>query len=526
MRLKRIFTGLVLAASITGLQAQDFSQAVVQRGPINELQYDSVAVWIKNTGIRSLNLTGMWSCAQWGDSLLSLRAEQTTLAVYDSARIWLRFKPEHNVYYRFPVVVATDGPDGFVALQFEAQGRWSQAYYATTENLSWAPLKAALTARLNQNTTNLGYTAARDQMYANLDNVAGQVTCIYTGRVASFNTRAGATANNFNCEHTFPQSMFGSAQPMQSDIHHLFSCDEAANTQRSNYPFGMITGTPAWSVGGSKRLSGLFEPRDAHKGDAARAMMYFVTRYGDYSNFYAQQSAVLEGWHQQFPPDSNDRSRNQGIAALQNTRNPYVDYPQIMERLLSLSGSPQPNLAAQHWASEDSIQLELWNWAVGPMLRRRLVVTNPGSADLILSSATLTAPNMNLVSGGAADTLRPGELHVYELEYPASVLHDGGSLSYSTNIGGTVTHYFGSTPYISTSELAQTESVRAFRDGRNLRIEGLPEGAHAEWVDSDGKIRWTTARASSVEEVRALGSGTGILRWTLDGRRGVLKFAY
>jgi hypothetical protein len=160
------------------------------------------------------------------------------------------------------------------------------------------------------------------------------------------------------------------------------------------------------------------------------------------------------------------------------------------------------------------------------MLRRRLVVTNPGSADLILSSATLTAPNMNLVSGGAADTLRPGELHVYELEYPASVLHDGGSLSYSTNLGGTVTHYFGSTPYISTSELAQTESVRAFRDGRNLRIEGLPEGAHAEWVDSDGKIRWTTARASSVEEVRALGSGTGILRWTLDGRRGVLKFAY
>ena len=71
MRLKRLFTGLALAASITGLQAQDFSQAVVQRGPINELQYDSVAVWIKNTGIRSLNLTGMWSCAQWGDSLLS-----------------------------------------------------------------------------------------------------------------------------------------------------------------------------------------------------------------------------------------------------------------------------------------------------------------------------------------------------------------------------------------------------------------------------------------------------------------------
>ena len=156
---------------------------------------------MRNDGIRDLNITGMWSCAQWGDTLLGLRADQMSIAVGDSARIWMRFTPEHNVYYRLPVVVATDGPDGFVALQFEAQGRWSQSYYSSTENKSWAQLKSALTTKLNQGTTNLGYNGARDQMYGNLDNVNGQVTCIYTGRVATFNTRAGATANNFNCEH-------------------------------------------------------------------------------------------------------------------------------------------------------------------------------------------------------------------------------------------------------------------------------------------------------------------------------------
>jgi len=482
-------------------------------------------VWLRNDGIRDLNITGMWSCAQWGDTLLGLRADQMSIAVGDSARIWMRFTPEHNVYYRLPVVVATDGPDGFVALQFEAQGRWSQSYYSSTENKSWAQLKSALTTKLNQGTTNLGYNGARDQMYGNLDNVNGQVTCIYTGRVATFNTRAGATANNFNCEHTFPQSLFSSAEPMKSDIHHLFPCDESANTQRSNNPFGIITGTPAWSVGGSKRLSGVFEPRDAHKGDAARAMMYFVTRFGDYSSFYAQQAAVLEAWHQQFPPDSADRARNQGIAALQNTRNPYVDYPQIMERLISLAGSPQPNLAAQHWASEDTLELELWSWSVGPMLRRRLVVTNPGSDDLILGAASLSAPNVNLVAGGNADTLKPGEIHIYELEYPASVVHDGGSLSYTISTGGTVTHYLRGTPYIGLGE-PSTHEVRAYRSGRQLVIEGLPAGAHAEWTDADGRVRWATDRAEGLEELRAQGHGTGILRWTLDGQRGVLKFVY
>ena len=68
--------------------------------------------------------------------------------------------------------------------------------------------------------------------------------------------------------------------------------------------------------------------------------------------------------------------------------------------------------------------------------------------------------------------------------------------------------------------------MRAYRSGRQLVIEGLPLGAHAEWTDSDGRVRWATDRAEGLEELRAQGHGTGILRWTLDGQRGVLKFVY
>jgi hypothetical protein len=104
-------------------------------------------------------------------------------------------------------------------------------------------------------------------------------------------------------------------------------------------------------------------------------------------------------------------------------------------------------------------------------------------------------------------------------------VHDGGSLSYTTNTGGTVTHYLRGTPYIGVGE-PSTHEVRTYRSGRQLVIEGLPHGAHAEWTDADGRVRWATDRAEGFEELRTPGHGTGILRWTLDGQRGVLKFVY
>ena len=432
MRLKRLTRVLALAAAATVAQAQDFRQAVVARGPVTELQKDSVAVWLRNDGIRDLNITGMWSCAQWGDTLLGLRADQMSIAVGDSARIWMRFTPEHNVYYRLPVVVATDGPDGFVALQFEAQGRWSQSYYSSTENKSWAQLKSALTTKLNQGTTNLGYNGARDQMYGNLDNVNGQVTCIYTGRVATFNTRAGATANNFNCEHTFPQSFFGSANPMQSDLHHLFSTDESANTYRSNLPFGVVTGTPTWQVGGSKKGNGVFEPRDVHKGNAGRALLFFVVRHQDYANFVAPQEVLLRQWHRQFLPVAKDIARNNAIYSLQGNRNPLVDYPQFERRITQFIGPSYKTIAMAAETTEDTLQLE-FSPTNSSVRFRRFAVANTGNTVFTVLGWSLSHSALSFAKGGSPGALQPGEVAEVVVAYPAGVDFSGEDLTVLTN---------------------------------------------------------------------------------------------
>ncbi len=73
--------------------------------------------------------------------------------------------------------------------------------------------------------TSLGYDTARDRMFGNIDPVNGRIICVYSGYPKTGTTRSemNSTSNGvmINTEHTWPQSLFGSANPMVSDLHHL-----------------------------------------------------------------------------------------------------------------------------------------------------------------------------------------------------------------------------------------------------------------------------------------------------------------
>lgn len=87
------------------------------------------------------------------------------------------------------------------------------------------------------NHTQLGYTTARMRMYNYIDNNNNTITGVYSGYQVSW--AYGGTGTNpdpINCEHTVPQSFFGSVEPMKSDIHHLFPTYKNWNSTRSNYP--------------------------------------------------------------------------------------------------------------------------------------------------------------------------------------------------------------------------------------------------------------------------------------------------
>lgn len=141
----------------------------------------------------------------------------------------------------------------------------------------------------------------------------------------------------FNCEHVVPQSWFKKRKPMVSDLHHLFTCDSRCNSRRGNYP---LTDFPDYPDGEGDdpcgKLEGKrFEPRQG-KGAAARAILYFLTRYaktisrGSYSPYDID---VLKRWHEAEPPGDWERHRNADIFKLQGNRNPFIDEPSLARRV-------------------------------------------------------------------------------------------------------------------------------------------------------------------------------------------------
>ena len=163
----------------------------------------------------------------------------------------------------------------------------------------------------------------------------------------------------YNAEHVIPQSIFGQAEPMRGDAHHLLPTDGRVNGFRSNHPFG-IAGTLVSQSGitnptmngstlGNNLNSGysagytglVFEPIDEFKGDIARIYFYFATRYQNvipnwsYAMFDGTSTKtiadpfllILLHWHQNDPVSAKEIARNNAIYQYQGNRNPFVDNP-------------------------------------------------------------------------------------------------------------------------------------------------------------------------------------------------------
>ena len=418
----------LLCFSSLEVDAQIIKTNTINRGVVDETQRDSSGFWVFNNSFDDLIIESILTNTIYGDSVLRFYINDSTIAVGDSLYISVLFTPKHNIEHIIPIILKTSHDEGAFGLEFEAQVQYSKTYYSSTQNLSESSLRSTLNNIISSNHNVLSYNVARDNMYATLDNHGGLVECVYTGRSASFNTRSGAVANNMNCEHTFPQSMYSSSPPMKNDIHHLFPSDQSANSSRSNHPFGVVTGTPNWSVGGSKRQGNIFEPRNEHKGDCARAMLYFVLRYGDYSNFFSPQESVLRDWHNDYPIDSLDEYRNNGIFGLQGNRNPFVDYPQFIDRISTLVGPTSAQVKTNYIVSEDTIKLV--NRIPGSQISRRLIIANSGNVPLLFSNMNISNSGINILSGGSAKSLEPGEQFSVLLEYNSSNVYSNDSLTF------------------------------------------------------------------------------------------------
>ena len=244
-------------------------------------------------------------------------------------------------------------------------------YYNGTEGLTGAALKTKLSAIITAGHKDNGYdglytgytTTDTDHYYENDGSVLDMYSENPTG-TDPYTYRHGikkcgnysAEGDCYNREHVVPQSFFGSKSPMVSDINFIRPTDGKVNGMRSNYPFGAVTNASFTSKNGTKvgpstspGYGGtVCEPIDEFKGDIARMIFYFVTRYesqlsgfstgnmlggSPYPGLQSWEKDVLLSWTIQDPVSPTEIERNNASFVFQKNRNPFIDHPEWVQQI-------------------------------------------------------------------------------------------------------------------------------------------------------------------------------------------------
>jgi len=236
--------------------------------------------------------------------------------------------------------------------------------FAQTEtifgNLVGEELRNALVNNYSP-TNSFSYSETRDILWA---EYAAQnnnyLTCVYTGYSIYLNPNLDPTTAAFdagiNTEHTWPQGLGAGSGSAKSDMHHIFPSEVDVNSARGSYPFAEIndwdtdewyrltnvtSNTPSQNIDEYSEIdldAYVFEPREDHKGNVARAMAYFYTIYRNQANsedpnYFDSQLDIFCEWHTQDPVDEAELAMTNFIKTRQGNANPFVLDPSLIKRL-------------------------------------------------------------------------------------------------------------------------------------------------------------------------------------------------
>ncbi len=241
-------------------------------------------------------------------------------------------------------------------------------YYSTADGKSKSELKTALHKKIKSHTI-LSYNDLWEA-YETTDVVPGtsdQIFDMFSTETYYYSTRG----SEVNREHVVPQSWWGGGGTANaySDLFNVLPSDATANSNKSNYPLGKITGSVKYDngrirIGKGTEMGGapyVFEPYDEFKGDFARIYLYVATCYENISwveKYYAFDGGVnayptlkqwiiptLLEWNRQDPVSEWEIERQENVYGIQKNRNPFIDYPVLAEFIWGDSTAINFNLA-------------------------------------------------------------------------------------------------------------------------------------------------------------------------------------
>lgn len=237
---------------------------------------------------------------------------------------------------------------------------FAQGYYSSADGKRDAALKTALHDIISANPVRYGFGSGAHHTWEGFyytdrrdDN---SVWDMYSNQTRYFGEYC-SSIEGIDIEHTFPKSWWGgSVNDGYKDLHLLTPADYSANRSKSNNAMGVVTvagfDNGSFKVGKNPEYGDfkVFEPADEYKGDFARIFFYVATCYEDYEwvldntkygSYYALANNyltfqpwlidILLQWHRQDPVSEKERARMEEVYKIQGNRNPYIEYPCLVE---------------------------------------------------------------------------------------------------------------------------------------------------------------------------------------------------
>lgn len=251
-----------------------------------------------------------------------------------------------------------------------------------------------------------------------------QVWDMYSNSIRYYPNKLGDSGCSLNIEHCLPKSWWGWNNKLPADnpawiaykdLYNLNPSDQRANSQKSNYAPGHVKKGDKFDNGSFRmdaaKSSGYgyicWEPAPEYRGDFARAYFYMATAYeylnwtaypqyisnANYLMFSDSIQKVLLDWHRADPVSDKELCRMDNISDIQGNRNPYIDYPELVEYIWGNRKGQAVNLQSLNCAFRQGMCI-----AEEPQPELEQLY------DIIINLPAITAAYINAIPGGSANS--------------------------------------------------------------------------------------------------------------------------
>ncbi len=229
-------------------------------------------------------------------------------------------------------------------------------YYKSLDGLKGRELKNAVHEIVANNVKMLSYGSGNNStwwgFYVTDRTEDNEVIDRYSNDVRYFGSR-GSSVSGMNIEHSVANSWWGGTKNnAYKDLFELMPCEQKINSSKSNYSMGVVTtvrtDNGCTKVGKGFDGNNMWEPADKWKGDFARDYFYIFTAYqnlpwkdsgecavtvqpGTYPTLKEWAYTLYLEWARQDKVDALEIKRNDDVHGIQGNRNPFVDFPNLME---------------------------------------------------------------------------------------------------------------------------------------------------------------------------------------------------